>query len=97
MRKQDGKSTLNLEAQVCELQGKTITNKVSFRKVAASVSSGQVPRQSRRDDLTSDPMVVISELYLQELSNKYYDKDQKGPASSQVEERDNCIYWTLWI
>lgn len=60
---------------MCELQGKTVINKVSFRKIAASFSNGQVPRENRRADLTSDPMVVTSELYLQELSNKYYDKD----------------------
>ncbi|RMB97076.1 hypothetical protein DUI87_26359 [Hirundo rustica rustica] len=27
----------------------------------------------------------------------YHDQDQGGPASSQVEERDNRIYWTVWI
>jgi len=42
MRKWDGKPTSTLEAQVCELQGKTITTGDSFRKNAAPVSSGQL-------------------------------------------------------
>ena len=27
----------------------------------------------------------------------YYRQEQRGPASSQVEERDNRLYWTVWI
>ena len=73
MRKWDGKSTLTLEAQVCELQEKIITKGGSFRGIAAPVSSGQVPRQSRRADLTSDYNKGTSDLYLQEMSNEYYD------------------------
>ena len=53
MRKWDGKSTSTLEAQVRELQGKTITKGGSSRKIAAPVSSEQFPRQSRRADFAS--------------------------------------------
>ena len=35
MRKRDGKTTSTLEAQVCELQGKTIINRGSPRRTAA--------------------------------------------------------------
>jgi len=95
MRKWDGKSTLTLEAQGYGLQGKTITKGDSSRKIAAAVSSGQSPRQSRRADLPSDPLEGISDSHLQEVSNKCYLR--RGPASSQVEERDNRIYRTVRI
>lgn len=82
MKKKDlGTSTL--EAPVHELQGKTITNKGSFRKIAAPVSSGlflsrveglscsfkQLP-WVRRADLTSDAMEETSDSYSQKVSNK---------------------------
>jgi len=54
--KWDGKPTSNLEAGVHESQGKTMTNGGSSRKIAAPVSSGQFPRQSRKADLISDPV-----------------------------------------
>ena len=63
MRRWDGKSTLTLEAQVLEFQGKTITNGDSSRKTTAPVSSGQFPRQSGRADLTSDPREVNSNTF----------------------------------
>ncbi|GAB0183396.1 hypothetical protein GRJ2_000804900 [Grus japonensis] len=44
MRKWDGKHTSTLQADVHELQGKTITKGDSSRKNAAPVSSGQFPR-----------------------------------------------------
>lgn len=46
MRKWDGKSALTLEAQVCELQGKTIPKGVSSEKIASPVSGRQSPRHS---------------------------------------------------
>ncbi|KAM6101009.1 uncharacterized protein LJ206_009010 [Theristicus caerulescens] len=97
MRKWDGKSTSTLEARVRELQGKTTTKAGSPRKIAAPVSSEQFPRQSRRDDFVSDLNKEIFDSHLQEVSNECYDQDQRGPASSQVEERDNRVYWTVWI
>ncbi|KAK4810737.1 hypothetical protein QYF61_007711 [Mycteria americana] len=77
MRKWDGKPTSTLEARVHELQGKTIAKGGSSRKIAALVSSGQFPRQSKRADLTPDL--------------------NEGAPDSQVEERDNQVYWTVWI
>ena len=75
MRKWDGKSTLTLEARVCELQGKTITKGGSSRKIAAPVSSGKFPRQSGRADLTPDPMERNSNPFLQKVSGESYDQD----------------------
>ena len=75
MRKWDGKPTSALEAQVCELQGKTITKEGSSRKSAAPVSSGQFPRQSRRADFTSDLNKGTFDSHLQEASNGHYDQD----------------------
>ncbi|KAK4810705.1 hypothetical protein QYF61_007679 [Mycteria americana] len=80
MRKWDGKPTLILEAQVRELQGKTITKGSYSRKTAALVSSGHFPRQSKRADLTPDFNEGAPDSYVQE-----------------VEERDNQVYWTVWI
>ncbi|KAK4807210.1 hypothetical protein QYF61_024330 [Mycteria americana] len=86
MRKWDGKPTSTLEARVR-----------SSRKIAAPVSSGQFPRQSQRADLTPDSNEGAPDSYVQEVGNEYYDQDKGGPASSQVEERDNQVYWTVWI
>ncbi|KAK4826194.1 hypothetical protein QYF61_006138 [Mycteria americana] len=97
MREWDGKPTLTLEAQVHELQGKTITQGGSSRKIVAAASSGQFPRHSRRADPTSSLNKGTPDLYLQEVGNEYYDQDKRGPASSQLEERDNRVYWTVWI
>lgn len=70
MRKWDRKPTLTLQAH--ELQGKTTTNGGSSRKVAAPVSGGQLPRQSRRADFTPDPTESNSNLFLQEAGGESY-------------------------
>ncbi|XP_026712425.1 E3 ubiquitin-protein ligase AMFR isoform X1 [Athene cunicularia] len=70
MRKWDGKSTVTLEARVRELQGKPITKGNSSRKIVASASSRQFPRQSRRANLNEG----TSDSYLQVVSRKYYDR-----------------------
>ena len=78
MMKWDGKPTSVLDARVCELQGKTITNECSSRKMAAPVSGGQCERcarQSGRADLTADPMRRNSNPFLQEVSGESYDRD----------------------
>ncbi|KAK4807136.1 hypothetical protein QYF61_018477 [Mycteria americana] len=75
MRKWDGKPTSTLEARVRELQGKTITKGSSSRKIAAPVSSGQFPRQSKRADFTPDFNEEIPDSYTQEKGNEYYDQD----------------------
>ena len=69
------KSTSTLEARVRELQGKTSTQEHSSRNIAAPVSSGQFPRQSRRADPTPDRNEETSNLHLQEVSNGYSVKD----------------------
>jgi len=71
----DGKPTSILKARVHEVQSKTIRKGDSSRKNAASVSSRQFPRQSRRADLTSDPLEGTSNTCLQEVSNEYFDQD----------------------
>ncbi|GAB0190284.1 hypothetical protein GRJ2_001493700 [Grus japonensis] len=65
MRKWDGKPTSTLETQVHEFQEKNAT----------PVSSRQFPRQSRRADLTYNPLEETSNPFLQEVSNEYYDQD----------------------
>lgn len=61
MRKWDGKSTLTLGTWVRGLQRKAITNGGSSRKIATPVCSGQLPSQSGRVGLTSDPMEINSD------------------------------------
>ena len=78
MMKWHGKPTLVLDARVHELQGKTITNEGSSRKIAAPVSGGQCEqcaRQSGRADLTPDPMRRNSNPFLQKVSRESYDQD----------------------
>ncbi|KAK4810757.1 hypothetical protein QYF61_007731 [Mycteria americana] len=72
MRKWDGKPTSTLEARVHELQGKTITKGGSSRKIAAPVSSGQFPRQSKRADLTPDLNEGAPDTYVQEVDPQEY-------------------------
>lgn len=74
-RKLDCKSTLNLEARVHELQGKTAAKRDSSGKITAPISIGKIPRQSRRADLTSDPSDGTSGLHLQKLTNKYSNQE----------------------
>ncbi|GAB0202683.1 hypothetical protein GRJ2_002733900 [Grus japonensis] len=97
MRKWDGKPTSTLRARVHELQGKTAVQRDSSRKNAAPVSTGQPPRSSERPDRTYDPLEGTSKSFLQEVSSDYDEQDERGPASSQVEERDNWVYWAVWI
>ncbi|RMC10041.1 hypothetical protein DUI87_12838 [Hirundo rustica rustica] len=96
MRNWDGKPTSSLAARVRELKRETPTTKSSFRANTAPVSKAQNPRQYKKNDMT-DPLEGTSGTYLQEESNVYHDRNRGGPASSQVEERDNRIYWTVWI
>jgi len=70
MTQWDGEPTLNLEAGVCELRGKTAAKKGPSRKITAPVAVEQFPGQSRRADPTSDPnkgLVVCS--YKNQLVN----------------------------
>lgn len=52
-------------------------------------------RQNRRANITSNSLEGISSSYLQEVRNEYYDQKEKAPAFSQMEEKDNWIYWTV--
>ncbi|GAB0209789.1 hypothetical protein GRJ2_003444600 [Grus japonensis] len=75
MRKWDGKNASTLEAQVRELQGKTITKGDSSRKNTAPVSSEQSPRASGRPHRTYDPLEGTSKSFLQEMSSEYDEQD----------------------
>ncbi|RMC19113.1 hypothetical protein DUI87_03717 [Hirundo rustica rustica] len=95
MRKWDGKPTSSLAAWVRELKTETPTTKSSSRVKAAPVSQAQNCRRYRKDDMT-DPLEGTSGTYLQEESNvTRNDQEQGGHTSSQAEERDNRIYWTV--
>lgn len=75
MRKWDGKPTCSLGAWICELKGRTTTTGNSLMINAASVSSGQVLRQNRKADVTSEPLEGTSRSCLQEVSNEYCDQE----------------------
>ncbi|GAB0197946.1 hypothetical protein GRJ2_002260000 [Grus japonensis] len=53
--------------------------------------------QQFREDMFCSPPVWTSISTIRKVSNEYDEQDQRGPASSQVEERDNRVYWTVWI
>jgi len=31
------------------------------------------------------------------IDSNLHGQNERGPASSEVEERDNWVYWTVWI
>ncbi|KAK4810453.1 LOW QUALITY PROTEIN: hypothetical protein QYF61_004233, partial [Mycteria americana] len=87
MRKWDGKPTSTLEARVREVQGKTITQGGSSRKIAALVSSGQFPRQSKRADLTPDFNEGAPDSYVEERDNwVYWTVCVRWPGTSDPQE-----------
>jgi len=75
MRKWDGKPASILEAHVHMLKGKTVTKDDSSRKNATPVSNGELSRQSRNPDLTSDLLEGTSKSFLQQVSSKLSDQD----------------------
>ncbi|KAM6188202.1 LOW QUALITY PROTEIN: versican core protein-like [Sarcoramphus papa] len=56
MRKWSGAPTSNLEAHICELQGKTSAKKGPSRKITVPVAVEQFPRHSRRELILTIPM-----------------------------------------
>ncbi|PKU43546.1 hypothetical protein llap_6150 [Limosa lapponica baueri] len=77
MRKWDGQPTSILQAWVQELQGRPTTKRDLSRKSATPVSSGQFPRQSRRPDLTSNPLEGTSKSFLQEWKQSNWQRRGK--------------------
>lgn len=75
MKKWDGKPSSILEAQVCELQGKTVSNVEPSREFAAPVSSGQFLKWRGKVDFTPNPTERNSNQFLQEASGEPYDQD----------------------
>lgn len=70
----DGTPTPFLEPWLHELQANTSTNEGSSTTDIAPVSSGQLPRQSGRDDLIPCPRVMNSNLDLQGISGGSYQR-----------------------
>lgn len=97
MRKWDGKPTLTLQAWVLELQGKTVTRVGVCSNMESSVSSRQFSRQWRQCNLISKDDNETFGSDTQEMSNKYRNQNQRDPSSSQMQERDSQVYWTVWI
>lgn len=95
-RKLDCKSTLNLEARIHELQGKTAAKRDSFGKITSPVSIEKIPRQSRRADLTSDPSDGTSGLYLQKLTNKYSNREGREILFISSQLFIQCIQCMTW-
>lgn len=95
MIKWDRKSFLTLEAQVHELQEKTIGKGSTSRKMVPSVSSEQSPGLSRRFDTTFEIDNWTFGFCSRGVNDKYGGQFQRGPASSHVEKRHNQIYWTV--
>lgn len=97
MRKWNGKPTCALAAWVHELRGKTTTTENPSRISLQFLLQFPVDKSP---DKTGGPMLLLMHLkYFQFkfVSNKYHDQNWRGPASSKVEERDNCISWIVWM
>ena len=75
MKKWDGKPTSDLAEQVYELVGRTTTAGNASSINAFLVSCGQILRQNRRADVTSDPLEGTSSSCLQEVSSEYHDQN----------------------
>lgn len=104
MMKGDGKSTLTLEACVCEWKGKPITKQCSSRKMASLVSSVQFP--SRQEGLVLFLILIKRDFWFVFASrvfvfNEYCDQDlegscrQPGGAKGQPGLLD-CVYLMAW-
>lgn len=94
-RKWNGKLTSALTTGVHVFRGKTTTNGNSSRIIQFPV--GKPSDRMEGLNVVPDPLEEISSSCLQELSNDCHDQNYWGPASSHVEERENQIYWTVWI
>lgn len=66
---------LHLDEWARELQGKTITNVDSPRKIAAPVSSRQLPTKSGMANLTPDSVIKNSNPFPQEVGGEFYIQD----------------------
>ncbi|PKU43371.1 hypothetical protein llap_6341 [Limosa lapponica baueri] len=80
MSKWDEQPTPALQARVLELQGKADRRKNSYRRVAAPVHGKWFSSPGRNSSANC------------RCCSQHYG----GPASSQEEERDNRVYWTVW-
>ncbi|KAJ7411597.1 hypothetical protein WISP_102173 [Willisornis vidua] len=97
MRRWDGKPNSSLAARVCELKRGTTTTRNSSRLNAALISCEQDFRWYRSDDVMSNHLEGTSRSYLRDEHSVYHDQNKGGPASSQTEERDNRVCWTVWF
>ncbi|XP_010561942.1 PREDICTED: uncharacterized protein LOC104829417 [Haliaeetus leucocephalus] len=83
MRKWDGEPTFKLEARVRELRGKTAVKKGSPKKKAASVIAGEAQESTQRSS--------------RHRRTETTSLDSGEGTSGLEEERDDRIYWTVWI
>lgn len=80
----------------CDLRGR-ITATGNSSMIDTTPVPVDIHRQNRRANITSNSLEGISSSHLQEVRNKYYDQKERAPAFSQVEEKDNWVYSTVWI
>ncbi|RMC05626.1 hypothetical protein DUI87_17711 [Hirundo rustica rustica] len=92
MNRWDGKSTAALAQWVCELKEGKAQRGSSTKREAAPVSRSRTARYD--DDDMSNPLEGTSKTYAQ---GKKDNQSYRGPASSQVETRENRVFWTVWI
>jgi len=71
--------------------------KQSQKGILLAKMSSQLSRPGRQFDLDPDHLEGTSKSFLQQVSSKFSDQDKRGPPCSQVDERDNRVYWTVWI
>ncbi|XP_010567620.1 PREDICTED: uncharacterized protein LOC104832910, partial [Haliaeetus leucocephalus] len=83
MRKWDGEPTFKLEARVRELRGKTAVKKGSPKKKAVSVVAVEAQESTQRSS--------------RHRRTETTSLDSGEGTSGLEEERDDRIYWTVWI
>lgn len=98
MRKWNEKSTLNIEIQVQELQGRRIKKRDSFRKMPTPVSSEQSPRSRTWTDPICDVEKKFSLVWIHGKCMISTITRTRWVLSPVRWRRENSlVYWMVWI
>lgn len=106
MRKWDGEPTSKLSAWVHELRGKRPGKKGLPKKTVSVVAperpedTQHSPRYEKTKTISYNPDEGTSDLASRRSDSEYSDQEQEWrvPAFGQEEEeRDDRVYWTVWI
>ena len=102
MRRWDGEPTFKLEGCVRGQRGKTAVkgppkNPVSVAAVETQEGHRRSPRPRRTEIASLNPGEGTSGLPPQGSDSECSEQEQRVPAFGQEEEKDDWVYWTVWI